>query len=53
MSTLCRAKQRWQEYGGAETSAPKAFGVLPTHFSALLKGRVKGSRKISDDLKYF
>jgi hypothetical protein len=29
MSTLCRAGRRWQKYGRAETSAPKAFGVLP------------------------
>jgi len=29
MSTLCRAGRRWQKYGRAEKSAPKAFGVLP------------------------
>jgi hypothetical protein len=51
MSTLCRAKQRWQEYGGAETSVRPFFCQI--HFSAFQKGRVKGSRKISDDPKNF
>ena len=52
MSTLCRAKRKWQKHGGAEKSAPKAFGVLPTHFSAFQK-RVYGCRRISDNPKYF
>jgi hypothetical protein len=47
MSTLCRAKRKWQKHGGAEKSAPKAFGVLPTHFSAFQK-RVYGCRRISE-----
>jgi hypothetical protein len=51
MSTLCRAGTRWQKYAGAETSAPKAFGVLP-NFSAFLKW-VKEGRKISDNPKIF
>ena len=53
MSTLCRAERGWQKYGGAETSAPKAFGVLPTHLSAFQKCRINGGRKISDNRKYF
>jgi hypothetical protein len=47
MSTLCRAGRKWQKHGGAKKSAPKAFGVLPTHFSAFQK-RVNGCRRISD-----
>jgi hypothetical protein len=50
MSTLCRAAQRWQEYGGTETSERPFF--CPTHFSAFLK-RVNGCRRISDNRKYF
>jgi hypothetical protein len=50
MSTLCRAEQRWQEYGGAETSERPFFCQI--HFSAFLK-RVNGCRRISDNRKYF
>jgi hypothetical protein len=50
MSTLCRAAQRWQEYGGTETSERPFFCQI--HFSAFLK-RVNGCRRISDNRKYF
>jgi hypothetical protein len=36
MSTLCRAAQKWQKYGGAETSENPFF--CQTHLSAFLKG---------------
>jgi hypothetical protein len=52
MSTLCRAERKWQKHGGAEKSAPKAFGVLPTHFSAFQE-RVNGCRRISDNPNNF
>jgi hypothetical protein len=51
MSTLCRADREWQKDGGAEKLESPFFCQI--HFSAFLKGRVKGGRKISDYPKYF
>jgi len=45
MSTLCRAKWRWQPR--------KLSGFCHIHFSALQKCRVKNGRNISDNQKYF
>jgi hypothetical protein len=50
MSTLCRAKRKWQKHGGAEKSESSCF--CPTHFSAFQK-RVYGCRRISDNPKNF